>query len=72
MKKMQDANKIVKQATQEKSAIKNLNFLIDLAMVSSNTKLSLDGPQMSNKDWKYPNKKNEENAKKPSTRRPLI
>ena len=40
MKKLQalyneDANKIIKEATQNKNAIKNLNFLIDLAMVTS-------------------------------------
>ena len=43
MKKLQalyndDANKIVEQATQEKSAIENLNFLINLAMVTTDTK----------------------------------
>ena len=43
MKKLQasynnDANKIVKQTTKEKTAIKKLNFLIDLGMVTSNTK----------------------------------
>ena len=37
MKKLQalynnDANKIIKQATKEKSTIKNLNFFIDLAI----------------------------------------
>ena len=42
MKKLQtfyneDANKIIKQATNEESAIENLNFLIDLAMVTNNT-----------------------------------
>ena len=43
MKKLQasyneDANKIVEKSTKGKSAIKNLNFLIDLAMVTNNTK----------------------------------
>ena len=34
----EDANKIIKEATQDKNAIKNLNFLIDLTMVTSDTK----------------------------------
>ena len=43
MKKLQashnnDASKIVEQATQGKSTIENLNFLIDLAMVTTDTK----------------------------------
>ena len=60
MKKLQalynnDANKIVDQGTQEKSAIKNLNFLIILVMVSSDTEPSLDEPQRFNKAWNHPN-----------------
>ena len=47
MKKLQalyndNANKIVKQATWEKGAIENLNFLINMAMVSNNFKPTLD------------------------------
>ena len=34
----EDANKIIKEATQDKNAIENLNFLIDLVMVTSDTK----------------------------------
>ena len=42
MKKLQalynkDANKIIKEAAQDKHAIENLNFLINLAMVTSDT-----------------------------------
>ena len=36
-----NANKIIKQATKEERAIKNINFLIDLAMVWSYTKPKL-------------------------------
>ena len=60
MKKLQalyndNASKIVKEASQEKSANKNLNFLIDLAMVASNPKPTEDEPQMFNKAWNHPN-----------------
>ena len=43
-----DANKIIKQATEEKGTIENLDFLINLSMVSNNVKPKLDEPQMSN------------------------
>ena len=61
MKKLQasyndDANKIVEQYTKEKGAIENLSFVVDLAMVSSNIKATLDEPQMFNKAWNHPNK----------------
>ena len=60
MKKMQalynsDANKIVKEAAQEKSANKSLIFLIDLAMVASNTKPTEDEAQTFNRAWSNPN-----------------
>ena len=60
MKKLQascddDANKIIKQATQEKSPIKNLNFLIDLAMVTINTKPIPEEPKTFTKAWNHPN-----------------
>ena len=47
MKKMQalyndNANKIVKHAT--KNVLKNINFLIGLTVVSSNTKPNLEEP----------------------------
>ena len=66
MKKLQPlnynyTNKIVKQATQEEGAIEHLNFLINLAMVSSNIKPTLDEPQMFNEAWNHPN---EESCKK--------
>ena len=52
MKKFQasyndDDNKIVKQATKEKTAIKNLNFLIDLAMVTTDIKPIPEEPRPS-------------------------
>ena len=61
MKKLQasynnDANKIVKQATQEKGTIENLNFLINMAMVFNNIKPTLEEPQRLNKAWNHPNK----------------
>ena len=40
-----DANKIIKQAAQEKSAIENFNFLIDLAMVTNDTKPVHEDPE---------------------------
>ena len=42
-----NANKIV-------NAIKNLNFLINLAMVSNNTKSTLEEPQTFNEAWTHP------------------
>ena len=56
MKKLQalyndDAKKIVEQATQEKSAIENKNFLIDLAVVASNTKSIPEEPKTFTKAW---------------------
>ena len=50
-----DANKIVKQATKEKNTNNNLNFLIDLALESSNIKPSLDEPQRFNRARYHPN-----------------
>ena len=41
---------------QEKNAIENLNFLINLAMVSNDTKQTLEEPQMLNEAWNHPNK----------------
>ena len=60
MKKLQtmfnhDAHKIVKQATK-KSAIKNINFLMDLAMVTNNTKPVPEEPKIFNETWHHPNK----------------
>ena len=54
-----DTNEIVVQASEEKSTNENLNFLIDLAMVASDTKPSLDKPQMFNKAWNHPNKESQ-------------
>ena len=61
MKKLQalyndNANKIVKQAAWEESTNENLNFLIDLVIVESGTKPSLDEPQTFNEAWNHPNK----------------
>ena len=50
-----DANKIDKQATQEKSAIKNLNFLINLAMVTSDTKPLPEEPKTFTEAWNHTN-----------------
>ena len=49
-----DAKKIVKQATQEKSAIKKLNFLINLAMVTTDTKPVPEEPNTFTKAWNHP------------------
>ena len=48
-------NKNVKQATQKRSANKNLNFFIDLVLVANDTKQNLDELQMFNKAWNHPN-----------------
>ena len=60
MKKLQasynnNANKIVKQAKQEKGVIKNLNFLINLAMATSNTKPVPEEPKNFTKALNHPN-----------------
>ena len=51
MKKIQalhndNANKIVEQATQEKNAMVHLNFLIDLAMVTTDAKPVPEEPKI--------------------------
>ena len=51
-----DANKIIEQATQEKNAIQNVNVLIDLAMVTNDTKPTPEESQTFNKAWNYPRK----------------
>ena len=60
MKKLQalyndNANKFVEQTTKEKRAIKNLNFLIDIAMVTNDTKPIPEEPQTFNEAWDQPN-----------------
>ena len=50
-----DANHIDEHATKEKSAIKNSNFLINLAMVTSNTKPVSEKLKTLNKAWDHPN-----------------
>ena len=40
----------------QKSAIKNLNFLLDLAMVSNDTKPVPEEPKTFNEGWNQPNK----------------
>ena len=59
MKKLQalyneDANKIIKKATQDK-AIENLNFLINLAMVITDTMPASEEPMTFAKAWNHPN-----------------
>ena len=59
MKKLQalynhDANKIIKEAMHVKG-IKNLNFLIDLAVITTNTNQVLEEPVLFNKAWNHPN-----------------
>ena len=60
MKKLQssyhdDANKIVKQAMNEKSAIENLNFLIDLSMGTTDTEPVPEEPKTFTEAWNHPN-----------------
>ena len=43
----------IKEAAQEKSANENLNFLINLATVSSNTKPTEDEPWKFNEAWNH-------------------
>ena len=59
MKKLQasyndDVNKIVDQALKEKSAIENLNFLINLAVVMNDTKPVPKELKTFNKAWDHP------------------
>ena len=61
MKKLQSSynngvNKIVEQAMKEKSAIKNLNFLINLTMMTIINKPVPEEPITFNKAWDRPNK----------------
>ena len=56
MKKLQapynnDAKKIIEEAAQEQNEKENLIFLINLAMVASNTKPIKDEPWMFNEAW---------------------
>ena len=43
-----DANSIVKKGSQEETVKENLNFLIDIAMVVGDTKLTKNEPQTFN------------------------
>ena len=54
-----DANKIIKEATQVKVA-KNLNFLIDLAMVTTDTMSVLEKPPSFDVAWNHPNATSQE------------
>ena len=68
MKKLQalyndNANKIIEQAMQEKSAIENLNFLIE-AMVTKDIKPTPEEPQTFKEAWNHPNKDSCKNGKK--------
>ena len=69
MKKMQasyndDAKKIVLQAAKEKSAVKNLNFLIDLVMATNYTKPVPEQPKPSMKLGTMPMKTLTKSVKK--------
>ena len=60
MKKLQelyydDANKIVKLAMNENSAIKNLNFLFNLSMVTTDTEPVPKEPKTFTKAWNHLN-----------------
>ena len=60
MKKLQalyndNTSKIFEQATQEKNAIENLNFLIDLAMVTIDMKPIPEEPKTFTDAWNHPN-----------------
>ena len=60
MKKLQasyndNANEIIEQAMNEKSAIEYLNFLIDLSVVTTNTKPVHEEPKTFDKAWKHSN-----------------
>ena len=60
MKKLQasfndDANEIVQEAMNEKRVIKNLNFLFNLAMVTTDTKPVPKEPKIFTKAWNHPN-----------------
>ena len=73
MKKLQasyndDANKIVKEATQDK-AIENLNFLVDLAMVTTDTMPAPEDLLLSMKLGTIPMQTLEKNGKKAFSRR---
>ena len=50
-----DANNIIDQATNEKSVIKNSNFLIDLSMMTTNTKPVPEEPKTFSEAWNHPN-----------------
>ena len=49
---------------EEKSAIKNLNFLIDLAMMTTDTKPVPEEPKTFTKAWNHPNASSHMNGKK--------
>ena len=60
MKKLQalynnNAKKIMEQATQERSAIENLIFFINLAIVITDTKPIPEEPKTFTEAWNYPN-----------------
>ena len=49
-----NANKIIEQASYEKNVIENLNFLINLSIVTNNTKPTPEKLQTFNKAWNHP------------------
>ena len=68
MKKLQasyndNADKIIKDATHVKVS-KNLNFLIDLAMVTTDSVAVPEEPASFNKAWNHPNATSREKCQK--------
>ena len=66
MKKLQalyndGANKIIKEATQGK-ATKNLNFLIELTMVTTDNMPAPEEHATFNKAWNHPNANSQEKS----------
>ena len=50
-----DANKIIEQATDEKSAIRNLNFLINLSILTTDIEPLSEEPKTFTEAWNHPN-----------------
>ena len=54
-----DTNKVIKEATQDK-AIENLKFLVDLAVVTTDTMPAPEEPATFNEAWNHPNANSQE------------
>ena len=59
-----ETKKLIKEATQEK-ANENLNFLIDLAMVTKDTMPIPEKPTAFAEAWNHPNANSFKNGEKP-------